>query len=412
MFSILKEIFSFLVWWWWVLVPVALFLILEKLWLYYITEKYFSSLSWVLLEIKMPKEVKKTPKSMEQIFSALHGTYLPPSFFAKYFKGKIVDWFSFEIVGINGSIHFYIRVLSQYRNFIESQIYAQYPDAEIIEVEDYTENFAEGLPNKDYDLWGCEFALSKPDPYPIRTYTYFEAEKEEQRVDPLASLIETLSNLKEGEEIWVQYLVQPTGNDWKDEGKEIVNEFLGRKKSVEKGVFEEIILFFREILDVVIYGKPPGGTEEKKESLGTSFFSLSSGEQEVVKAIERNISKLGFNTMIKFLYIARKDIFSSANISAVIGSFKQFNTLNLNGFRPNVTTMPLARHFFKKKKILLKKRLLFNFYKERRWMSNFFIFNTEELATVYHFPITTVKSPSLVKIEAKKGEPPPTLPVK
>lgn len=412
MFLIIKQILIFILGWWWVLVPIAIFFIFKNLWLVYIRQKYISSLSWVLLEVRIPKEIAKTPKAMEQIFTALHGVYLPPGFIEKYFKGKIIDWFSFEIVGVNGEIHFYIRTLVQYRNLVEAQIYAQYPEAEIIELADYVENVPQDIPNKNYDIWGCEFALAKPDAYPIRTYMYFEAEKEEKRIDPLASLMEVLSSLKDGEQIWIQFLIQPTGDDWKRVGDELVAKLIGKKKVIEKGIFEEVISFFREMMDIVVYGKPPEVlTPEEKKELSTLAQFLSAGEREVVEAIEKNISKLGFNTMIKFLYIARIDVFSRTNISSVVGAFKQFNTLNLNGFKLNILTMPIARYFLKKKRIFLKKRRLFLFYKMRLWMSKFFVFNTEELATVYHFPATIVRAPLLPRIEAKKGEPPSTLPI-
>ena len=40
-----------------------------------------------------------------------------------------------------------------------------------------------------------------------------------------------------------------------------------------------------------------------------------------------------------------------------------------------------------------------------------FILNVEELATIFHFPMATVKAPLLKKTEAKRGEAPFSLPV-
>ena len=39
------------------------------------------------------------------------------------------------------------------------------------------------------------------------------------------------------------------------------------------------------------------------------------------------------------------------------------------------------------------------------------ILNTEELATVYHFPVMTVKTPFVKRTESKKSEPPVSLPI-
>lgn len=409
MLLVMEQILSAILWWWWILIPAALFFIFKNLWLSYVEQKYISGLSWSLIEIKIPKEIEKTPKAMEQIFTALHGVHSSPKTLEKYLKGKIADWFSFEIVGSGGEIHFFIRMPAHFRNFVESQIYAQYPDAEIIEAADYTDNIPQDIPNKNYDLWGAEFALSKEDAYPIMTYPAFEAQVEEKRLDPLSSLMEVLSYLRDGEQIWIQILIQPTGDAWKKQGDELVNKLLGRKKVIEQTVFEEVILFFREMFDIVVYGKVPEvlTKEEKKEAAAL----LSSGEKEVIEAIEKNIAKLGFNTMIKVLYIGRSDVFSRARIASIVGAFKQFNTLNLNGFKLNPHTLPSGGYFFKKKREFIKKRNLFLLYKMRFWLSKFFVFNVEELATVYHFPSTVVRAPLLPRIEAKKGEPPSTLPV-
>ena len=196
---------------WWFIPPVALFFIFRGLQLDYVRTKYINSLKWILLEIKIPKEVVKTPKAMEQIFAGLHGTEGAPNFVEKWFKGEVPDWFSLEIIGKGGDVHFLIRTLENYRNLVEAQIYAQYPDAEIAEVEDYINILPKKIPSDDYDIWGTELLLTKEDAYPIRTYLYFfEAAKEEERIDPLASLSEILSSLSSDEHIWIQILISAT----------------------------------------------------------------------------------------------------------------------------------------------------------------------------------------------------------
>jgi hypothetical protein len=40
-----------------------------------------------------------------------------------------------------------------------------------------------------------------------------------------------------------------------------------------------------------------------------------------------------------------------------------------------------------------------------------FVLNTEELATIYHFPGRVAETPTFGRIEAKKGEPPSNLPI-
>ena len=39
------------------------------------------------------------------------------------------------------------------------------------------------------------------------------------------------------------------------------------------------------------------------------------------------------------------------------------------------------------------------------------ILNTEELATIYHFPTTFVEAPALQRLGSRRGEPPAELPI-
>ena len=92
----------------------------------------------------------------------------------KYYKGHYQRWFSFEIVSIDGYIQFIIRTEKKFRDLVESAIYAQYPEAEITEVDDYTKGFPDTFPNDTHDLWGTEWTLVEDNEYPIRTYQDFE----------------------------------------------------------------------------------------------------------------------------------------------------------------------------------------------------------------------------------------------
>jgi len=411
---------------WWIIAPVALFFIFKSLWLDYVQTKYINSLKWTLLEIKIPKEVQKTPKAMEQIFAGLHGTESNPNFVEKWFKGEIPHWFGLEIVGRGGQLHFLIRTQEKFRNLVEAQVYAQYPDAEISEVEDYVTDLPQKIPSDDYDVWGTELVLTKEDAYPIRTYSYFfEEAKEEERIDPLASLSETLSHLSPKEHIWIQILISPTGNEWKEEGEKLVEKLIGKKvKTTPKGlVLEEAHGWFeaiKETLHEFFFGPagPSSVTKEggKEQSIENLMLYLTPGQKEVVSAIEKNISKLGFKTLIRFIYWSKSDVFSKANVAAVIGSFKQFNTQNLNGFKPNGKISPSIDYFFKNRRNFYRKVKVLENYKKRcfpyrDFKGRGFVFNTEELATIHHLPGKIVEAPAMPRIEAKRAGPPSGLPI-
>ncbi len=409
--------------------PLIAFFIAWKLYMMYIRFRYVQNIEWSMVELKIPENVLKTPKSMEQIFAEMAAMY---SFGMKdveiYWDGKVEPWMSWEMVGYSGGVHFYVYFPSKYRNLLESAIYAQYPDAEIHPAEDYTQLLGSVLPNKVYDLWGTGYVLSKENCYPIRTYPDFEEAKEERRVDPIAAISETMSNLKEGEMIWLQIMISPTGepsgNSWQKEGLEKIEEIAGRSSGKTKKTPGTTILDWGRNVFWAPTELPIWPGEEEKETSDSMKF-LHPAEQEAVKAISSKISKFGFEATVRFLYIDRADSFTSANISAVMGAFHQFGIQSLNTFRPDKKTITqktswLAKFFPRYKQMFefSRKRKLFDGYVSRRFgrynkirPEDFPILNTEELATIYHFPAAMVEAPRLRKLEAKKGGPPAGLPI-
>lgn len=396
---------------WWIVLPPMLFIFFKTFWKWYITDQYLKKLKWVLLEIKIPREVIKTPKSAEQIFVGIQGTQSAGNLIDQLVRGRVQEWFSFEIVSKNGYVFFYIYTQVHFRNLIEANVYTQYPEAEIIEAEDYTQSYSVNAIEKEIDLWGTEMMLAKPNPYPIRTYSYFDfdsATEVEKAIDPLGSLTEIMGSLKPGEEIWFQVLIMPLDDSWKASGEELVQKLMNRKtKGGGISLFGSALNMFSYFVQAL--NAPPESKIETKEEKST-LLHLSPGEQEVVKGVENKLSKLGFATKIRWMYIAKKEAFTKPRISAVFGSIKQFNSLNLNSLKPDNRTRTKIDYLMIRKRELYRKRLLLHTYKNRSFPPNTFILNTEELASVYHFPGTAVSTPTLSRVEAKRGTPPPTLP--
>jgi len=406
---------------WWLWLPVFLTVLFIELWVKYLQTKAIKKIKWLLLEVKISRNIEKTPKAMEQVFSGLHGILTKVKFLDKYWKGKVQEWFSFEIAGIDGSVYFFIRTPENFRNLVEAQIQAQYPDAEILEVLDYAAPLAGKIPSKTYDINGVEFILEKADYYPIRTFLSFEERQKERRLDPMASFLEILSKLSPSENIFIQYLIKPTGEkDWINEGIEAVNKLVGKKTEVKKNWFE---IFFGGINEFVVnllkaIAIYPEWSEAKKEEVKTTSQNLSPGNRLVAEAIENKISKLAFRVCIRFAYIAKRDIFNRVNIAAINGAFKQFNTLNLNAFKGNkkagtTADQPRIIPFIKNRRGFIRKVAFVDRYVNRKLSKNKkdFILNTEELATIYHYPILVVETPTMRRVEAKKSEPPVSLPI-
>lgn len=403
--------------WGWIPLPFILFLFWRWIWLYSIQLRYLKDADWITLELKIPHNVESTPKAMEQVFSGLHSMKKSANLKEKWLIGKHQLYISMEICGINGVIHFFIRTPRGYQRIIESQIYAQYKDAEISEVRDYTENLPADIPNELYELWGTELIFTKDDAYPIRTYRFFEDPSSEKKfIDPLASLMELLGQLRDGEQIWVQYMVRPTGDEWQKKGQHLIDRLMGKKSaksSSSDNIVEEVFQFFVDFA-LAIFVHPSTAPKEKKqekESPESLMQHLSPGMKDTVAALEESISKHGFESGIRILYLAKTESFQSSNIGAVIGTFKQFSTYNLNGFKPNGAVTPDIDYVFKETREYLRKKKLYKKARDRKFVRNPIIFNTEELATVYHVPSLMMEVPMLPKINAKKAEPPAELPI-
>jgi len=418
--SILTTFWTILKNWWWLPLPFILYRHFIFFWKWYQMEKYDATVKKIILEIKIPKEVIKPIKAMEQVIAGFHGIHDVFTWREKWLQGEFQLSLSLEIAGVDGEVRFYIRAPEAFRDIIESNIYSQYPEAEISVVEDYAKAVPQNIPNKDWDVFGFDFITTKPeeDPYPIRTYKDIEEAKEikeEKRLDPLAGLLDGMAILGPGEQMWLQIIVKPVRNEikWRERGLEIVDELVHRKEK-EKTLTPSIL---KESADILISGKPPGvPIEEEEKDFLPPEMKLTLGEREVVKAIEDKIAKFGFISNVRCLYLAKRDAFFKPKSRMFYGFFKNVSTENLNGLKPDKDTLPKVQWLLKKKRTYLKKRNLFKRY-IRRWQPLFprpgktYILNTEEVATLYHFPGRMVApAPGVPRVEAKKGEAPPRLP--
>ena len=407
---------------WYLWAPVGLFFIFWEAWVGYVRGHFLSQIKTILLEVTVPRDVAKSPKAMESIFAGIHGTTKNPDLVERFWKGFILPWFSFEIVGDAAGVHFYVWTHDTFRRMIESQIYAQYPSSEIREVEDYTKELPADVPNKDWTLWGTEMILTKHDAFPIRTYDDFtlediSAKEEDRKIDPLSSLVEFMGSLQPGERCWVQFLARPTGDWWKKEGELEIAKIIGRepksKPNFLQRVFDLVISFFGFFLP-----SPAVTIPEKKDDF--SLFKLTPGQQDVVKAVEKNMSKIGFEVGFRWMYLARKDAFNPVGISAMFGIFKQFASQSLNGFKPHMKTIVKSGYWqYTPLKDRIENRRRSRLYRAYRLRSFFappfntvrpFVLSSSELATVYHFPGTVVAAPTMSRLDAKKGAAPPNLP--
>ncbi|HUC31598.1 MAG TPA: hypothetical protein VMR99_02850 [Candidatus Paceibacterota bacterium] len=403
---------------WWIVIPIIAIIVFWEAWRLHLHYKFVTNIKWKLLEIKVPKNVLKTPKAMEQIFAAAHAPYsygIP--FSKKYIEGMEEYWMVFELIGRAGETHFYLRVPSQFRHMMESAIYAQYPEAEIDEVDDYLEEFPHVLPNSQFDVSGLEEVLRHENYLPIRTYPMFEESVEERRIDTIAPLMEAMSKLKNDEQLWFQVLIKPTGEDFRQEGEKEVKKLLGIEEQKKPSVWPKLDLGFTA--SDVLRGafEHPGEAAPSKpvQQVKQQRFLQTPVDKERAEAIHLKISKIAFEATLRFLYVEKREgAEDSGHTNSIHGFIRQFNTQNLNSLKPNSPTSTASysvKGLFKKTRIRARKRFLYENYRHFSPAHHESILNIEELATVFHFPLAVVSTTELEKVESRKGSPPASLPI-
>lgn len=403
-------------------VPI-LTIVAWNLWLTYIQSFFLKSLKWTLLEIKPPKEVFKSPAAMELVLNALYAGAQGGDWVTKYWKGEVSLWHSLEIISIDGQVRFFVRTPEKFKKMIEAQVYAQYPQAEVFEVEDYTKNVPSYNKDESFNIWACNFILSKDDIYPIKSYVDYGLDRsvgaleEEQRIDPITPMIEFLGSLNIGEQVWFQIIIRPDTKRFSTKDKEGKEE----KGKDWKAKAQEVI---KELNDKL--------KEKDKEGKVTAVLKPTKAQQGTIEAIERHAAKFGFDAHIRALYIAKKEAFNAATRApSLIGSLRQYASSDLNGFKPDKATkidFPW-QDLFGTKIVKMKKDFLddyknrsffyggFKFSKLKKYFTHPnksggkpFILSTEELATIFHLPGRVAETPTFTRIESKKAEPPANLP--
>ncbi len=358
-----------------------------------------------------------------------------------YIAGHTKPRISLEIANVGNKIQFFIWAPRRFKNVIESQIYAQYPDVEIEEVEDYTKQTLstydekveseglnmphanpENLPviyqGKDkkemrYAVT-AELELDEPDIYPIKRYPQFEDKLTRIATEPLAGITATLSKLNAtDEQAWIQITLEPIGDWWRKRGLKclkVVNQglfdnvFWLQKKATKvylaRGFWKRLVRMPLYILFWIIRGGKSATLDTKSSSdqdLAEEVSRTHDREDPVSAAVDK-VTRLSFFTNIRIVYIPRKENIDLAvlKLNEIAGSFKQFNLPNLNSFEIAKINQANAQ--------ILKR------YQQRQ-VINPFILNVEELATIYHMPSADVGTPNVLWVSSRKLEPPHNLPI-
>ncbi len=365
----------------------------------------------VLLELRMPRDTMKTPAAMEAVFSALHLGPGEATWWKRIVLGSVRPWFSLEITSIGGRVHFYIWTREVMRRAIESALYAQYPGMEIIEVEDYSRLVDPA--HHPHRIVGFEYLKKEPQGLPIRTYVDFGLDrpmKPEEQIDPMAQVTELLGSLGPHEQLWVQLVFRThkaekykkknaAGKDytWKDEAKEAIQAL--RQEATQEA--EET--------------DPATGRTVKKK-----LVNMTEGLKEKIASIERNTGKLAFDVGIRALYTAPEDHYQGIVGGYIVSLFKAFSSEGLNSlsvaqewsnkYNDFPWEDPGGHHQAHSMHLMVemwRRRAFFH----APYIGGYNVMSTEELATIFHVPSSTVATPSLPRIQSTTSGAPSNLPV-
>lgn len=340
-------------------------------WLEYVRKLKLTEANWTMVEIKIPKEVFKSPAAVEVLLNSLYGDTKPPYFtpglptkwstliteFGKWYdavwSGKWPLWWSLEIASIEGNIYFFVRCEPKNRETIENLLYSQFPQAEVTEVDDYTRYVPAFKAGNGWDLRGCEYRLKEtfaPDPadkdkkipidaLPLKTYVDYGLHdsfnlEEEQKIDPLVPFLQAIGSLGQGEQVWFQIVMQGSWAHFENPDK----DKKGEKPFV---TWQDVGRYY---IDTIIMKpwraelrKEPDGDKKDAEGKPIMKSVYNTGQKDMperekprIEAMDRKMTKPGYDCGIRLVYLGNGAAFRKDKFGEVKNALKQFNAANLN----------------------------------------------------------------------------------
>jgi hypothetical protein len=309
----------------------------------------------------------------ESLFATLGGVK-PEKGIKKWFTGR-EDEVAFEIVAHEGVIKFYVAVPPKLRNFVEEQIHANYPTAEIEDTEDYNIFTPTGT------IVGAYLTLKKKNYFTLKTYRKLE-------IDPLSNITNSMATVAVPDGAAIQIIVRPAKSSWRKIGAKVASFMhqgnkLGQAEDKARGGFFEIV---RQLQ-----------TQSKKKDEPEKEHHLTPLEEEMAKGIEEKVSKAGLETVIRVVASATTEANANRYLNDILNAWNQFNIYQYgNAFQKIVPRSKanfihgfIYRGFEEKKKIIL---------------------NAEEMASVYHFPGHWIETPNIFWLLARHAAPPVNMP--
>ena len=331
------------------------------LWFIKKREYYKRTLNTVFLRVTLPKKdsdldtKKETTKDfkemiglMEQLLASLKSIHSHK--IMKRILGQ--DTMSFEYIAHEHEIYFYVTCARNYKKLIEKQINGFYTDAVIEETKEI--NIFE---------WRKEFATTylntqKSFAYPIKTYQKLES-------DPINNICWAFSKLDENESAVIQVMLKPIADTWQGKSTRISSKMMHSKTShFTLNPLKIIVWVFN------IFFSSSEETPQTPEGKDSSALT-----QERAKTVDEKDDKVWYQVIIRLITTGNNKHDTESELKNIISSFSQFKYPELNFFAPSM---------YHREKTLIK-NYIYRYFTRPFWIRKM-ILNTEELASIFHFP--------------------------
>ncbi|MDP2631249.1 MAG: type IV secretory system conjugative DNA transfer family protein [Candidatus Uhrbacteria bacterium] len=303
----------------------------------------------------------------ETFYSAIGGL-TPQKGISAWLFGR-TDTMALEIVSHEELITFYITVPKYLQEFVGEQIHAQYTNAALEPVEDYN------LFSPTSTIVGGYLKFKRENYMPIKTYKELDS-------DPLNSITNALGKVPKGEGVAVQFIVRSARPNWRGLGKKIV-------KNMNKG------MSLKE-------AKKGGGMSWKdavksKDNEQKEQRKLSQAEEKMLQGIENKMTKAGLEVNIRIISSGKNVASAEEDLKHVSQAFSQFNIYEYgNAFSSDIP----------RSKTRLIQDFIYRAFNEKYKV----ILNTEEMASVWHLPLTSTETPNIRWMLARTAPAPPEVP--
>lgn len=327
-------------------------------------------------EKQTEKDFKEKVGVMEQFYRNIHE--IRELNLWNRFKSWLVnyDMVSFELVLNNKELYFYVVTYKYFKTLIEKQITSYYPDADINYVKPYD------LGKKGDSIKAFYLHERRKYWFPIKTYKTLEN-------DPLNDITNVFSKLQENDFASIQIVVNSIGKGWnKKAEKEGAAMFKGKKDTYGSGIASflgkiPVIGFLNTLIVGAVLGpEDVKGDETNQPGArgGDAFVRMLQSREEVAKHVGEKALQVGFEVGIRLVAASPSKEHTEDILNNLVLAFNLFNSPEMNFFQ-NRRIVPLD---------FISTPVLLHGYHLRlhKYGNKTSIMVPEELASMYHFPVS------------------------